>query len=463
MKKIKYIIKTLLLFSVLSVLFAQNETPPIGSEPKNFNLPPSQTFNLDNGLSVTTVQFGNIPKVTIQIKIRVGNLNEGENEIWLADLTGDLLTEGTEKYSAEQIAEKAAEMGGEVNVSTGLDQTTITGSVLSEFVPDLISLLAEITQRPTFNEKSIDRIKKDLLRSLSIQKSQPQNIANESFSKAIYGDHPYGRMYPTEEMINGFDRAKVVDFYTNNFGAKRTHIFVSGVFNEDEVNNSIKNNFSTWKEGNDIYINVPETKAQKDLIIIDRKDAPQSTLYLGLPVIDPSDPNYIKLSVTNTLLGGYFSSRITTNIREDKGYTYSPRSQISSRYRSAYYLQVADVSTDVTAAALKEIFYEINHLQDEAPTEEELNGVKNYIAGIFVLQNSSPNAIINQLNYVDLHNLNNDYLNTYVKQIYSVTPEEIKETASKYLKDKEMTLVIVGDEAKVKKQLSEYGELKFIE
>jgi predicted Zn-dependent peptidase len=163
------------------------------------------------------------------------------------------------------------------------------------------------------------------------------------------------------------------------------------------------------------------------------------------------------------LLGGYFSSRITSNIREEKGYTYSPNSQLSNRYRSSHYVQVADVSTDVTGPALKEIFYEINNLQDEEPSEEELEGVKNYIAGIFVLRNSSRGAIINQLNYVDFHGLDDDYLNTYVKDIYSITPSDIREMAKKYLRDDEMTLVIVGDEKKVRKQLSEYGDLKLIE
>lgn len=456
----KYI---LLAMIVTGFLFAQKETPPPGGEPKDFKLPEKSTNTLDNGLSVTKVHFGNVPKVTVQVKIRVGNLNENENEVWLADLTGALLVEGTKNYSADEIAEKAAEIGGEVSVGTGMDQTTITGSVLSEFAPDLIALLADIAQNPAFEEKAIERLKKDYLRTVSIQKTQAQNLANEAFRKTLYPDHPYGRIYPTEDMINSYDKSKVENFYNNNFGAQRTHIYVSGVFNESKLDDAVNKYFSQWNKGPEVFLNIPETVAKKKLEIIDRKDAPQSTLYLGLPVVGPSDPDYIKLAVTNKLLGGYFSSRITSNIREDKGYTYSPNSQISNRYKDSYYVQVADVSTDVTGAALKEIFYEINRLQDEAPSEEELEGVKNYIAGIFVLQNSSRGAIINQLNYVDFHGLDKNYLNSYVKNIYNVTPADIQEMAKKYLRDSDMTLVIVGDEKKVKKQLSEYGDLKLIE
>lgn len=462
MAHLKILIFAILVVS-LNIVCAQNETPPKGGEPKDFNLPTKSTYTLDNGLKITKVQFGNVPKVNIQLKIRVGNINESENEVWLADITGDLFIEGTKKYTVDQIADKAAEMGGEVTVGTGMDQTTIYGNVLSEFAPDLIVLLSEIIQNPTFNEKSIDKLKKNYLRTLSIQKSQPQNIANETFRKSLYPNHPYGRLYPTEEMINSYDKNKIEAFYQNNYGAQRAHIFVSGIFDEKTLDDAIKEQFNSWEKGPEVYINVPPKQTKKDLLIVDRKDAPQSTIYLGIPVVDPSNPDYIKLSATNTLLGGYFSSRIVRNIREDKGYTYSPSSQISSRYKDSYYVQVADVSTEVTGAALKEIFYEINRLQDEAPPDEELDGIKKYIAGIFVLQNSSRGAIIGQLNYVDFHGLEDDYLNTYVKKIYSITPEEIKDMATKYLKDDEMTLTIVGDKAKVEKQLSEYGDLKIVE
>jgi zinc protease len=191
--------------------------------------------------------------------------------------------------------------------------------------------------------------------------------------------------------------------------------------------------------------------------LVERPGAPQSTIYFGIPVLNPIDKDYVKMVVTNALLGGSFASRITSNIREKKGYTYSPRSQVSTRYRDAYWAEIADVGTDVTGAALKEIIGEIRHLQTEDPPKDELEGIQNYIAGTFVLQNSTRQGIIGQLSYLHLHGLPDSYLANYVKNIYAVTPEDVRETTEKYIRDKDMTLVIVGDKKKVEDQIKEYA------
>src|SRR5207253_1930016 len=129
-----------------------------------------------------------------------------------------------------------------------------------------------------------------------------------------------------------------------------------------------------WKRGAPATVNVPQPNTTRAFELVDRPGAVQSTIYVGMPVTDPSNPDYIALSVTNALLGGSFGSRITSNIREQKGYTYSPASQVSARYRDAYWAEVADVTTNVTGPSLKEIFGEIERLQKEPPSEQELKG-----------------------------------------------------------------------------------------
>jgi predicted Zn-dependent peptidase len=164
------------------------------------------------------------------------------------------------------------------------------------------------------------------------------------------------------------------------------------------------------------------------------------------------------MQITNSLLGGMFSSRITSNIREDKGYTYSPFSSISSRYNDAYWVQSAAVTTDVTAAALKEILYEIDNLQDNPPGDEELTGVKNYASGVFVLQNSTAAGIINILNILDLQGLPDSYLTDYVSNVHALTPNDISQTAQRYLRQDDMTLVVVGDRARISESVAPYLE-----
>jgi predicted Zn-dependent peptidase len=184
----------LLLLSV--PIFAQKQTPPEGGTPKDFKLPAKQTLTLDNGLRATLAPYGDMPKVTANLVIRVGNLNEAADEVWLADLTGDLMKEGTKTRSAEQIAKEAASMGGQVNINVGADQTVINGDVLAEFGPSLVKLLADIARHPLLPESELPRLKKDQIRQLSIQKTQPQSMTLEKFRQVMYPDHPYGRLFP---------------------------------------------------------------------------------------------------------------------------------------------------------------------------------------------------------------------------------------------------------------------------
>jgi predicted Zn-dependent peptidase len=274
--------------------------------------------------------------------------------------------------------------------------------------------------------------------------------------KTLFPDHPYGRLYPTEEMIKKFTADDVRKFYRGNFGAARTHVYIAGKFDPDAVKKAITDAFSSWEKGPAPLVNPPKAEGKRALELIDRPNAAQSTVYIGLPTVDPSNPDYLPLAVMNTLLGGSFGSRITSNIREQKGYTYSPFGQLSSRYRSAYWAEVADVTTAVTGASIKEILYEVNRLQKEPPSAEELKGIQDYMAGVFVLSNSSRFGIIGQLAYVDLHGLGPDYLKNYVRNVYAVTPEKVQQLAEKYLETDKMTIVVVGDKNKISDQLAPY-------
>jgi predicted Zn-dependent peptidase len=264
-------------------------------------------------------------------------------------------------------------------------------------------------------------------------------------------------MFPTADQLQGYTIQQVRDFYAANFGAARSHLYVSGRFDAAAMERAIRDAFGDWARGPAPVTNIPKPTSARAIHIIDRPGAVQSTIYMGLPVPDPSSEDYVALQVTNALLGGSFGSRITSNIRERKGYTYSPFSQVSSRYRSAFWVEVADVTTNVTGASLKEIFHEIDSLQAVPPSAEELRGIQNYLAGTFVLGNSSRAGIIGQLQLVDLHGLPDTFLQTYVQKIHAVTPADVQRIARTYLKDDQMTIVVVGDKKTIAEQLAPFG------
>lgn len=430
------------------------ETPPPGGPPKDFALPEREVRRLDNGLQITAVPYGSVPKATIAVVINAGNLNEGD-QTWLADLTGDFLLEGTTTRSGEEIARQAASMGGQVTVNVSEDLTMISGDVLTEFAPQMARLLADITRNPGFPEQELERLRRDRLRMVSVARTQPDQMAVEAFRKALYGDHPYGRLFPDEAQLQGYSLEAIRDFHAGNFGAKRAHVFVAGRFDSAETIGAIENAFADWKAGPDPLVRIPDRAEGKVVVdVIDRPDASQSNIYFGLPTISPGHDDWIPLQVSNTLLGGFFSSRITRNIREDKGYTYSPYSMLSPRYRDGYWAQVAAVTTEVTGPAIQEIVNEIEELQKNPPPATELEGVKTYTAGSFVRQNSTRGGIINILSYLDHHALPASYLTNYVSEVHSVTPEQVSEMAREYLRKEDMTLVVVGDRSQVSEQVA---------
>ena len=433
--------------------------PPKPGTPKDFRVPEPRRFTLENGLQVALVQWGEMPKVRVTLDVRSGNAFEKRNEVWLADLTGDLVREGTASRNAIAISREAARMGGSLGIGVGGDSTTIGGDVLSEFGSAMVELIADVVRNPAFPESELARLKTNMARNLAVAQSNPQQIALEKFRSVIYGDHPYGRVFPTTEMIESYTLAQARDFYISTYGAGRSRLYVVGKFDPAAVEAAIRKAFGPWSKGAPAEPVLPKPSSTRAVHLIDRPGAPQSTIILGMPTIDPSKDDYIALTVMDALLGGAFASRITKNIREDKGYTYSPYSELSTRYRDAYWAENADVTTAQTGLSLKEIFAEIDRLQSAPPSDQELAGVQNYLAGTYILQNSSRGGITGQLEFIDLHGLPPTYPNTYVKRIYAVTAPQVMEMAKKYLQDDTATIVVVGDRKVIEEQVKPYGKI----
>lgn len=446
----------ILCLASLSAFAATKENPPQSPPPKPFHLPATDDFTLSNGMKVTIVPYGVVPKLAIRAFVNAGALHEPSGQVWISRLNASMMKEGTGTRSAEQIAREAADMGGQLEINAGSEFTSAGGVVLSDFGAQFISLLADVLKNPSLPAAEIARLKADLGRELAVAKTEPGSLARERFFQVLFPGHPYGRVFPSEKDLQSYTVEDVQSFYRKNFGASRTHLYVAGKL-DTGLRQAIQAAFADWTKGSDAA-DLPATPAKsRSLQVIDRPGAEQSTLYMGLPVADPTSPDYIVLDVMDSLLGGSFASRITSNIREQKGYTYSPFSQIGTRHHLAFWLQVADVTTNVTGASLKEIFYEVDRIRKEPPTEAEVKGIQNYLAGLFILKNTvSPDAVIRQLQFVDSQGVDRSFLSTYVQKVMAVTPQEIQRVAESYIVPSKMTVVVVGDKAKIADQLKPY-------
>ncbi len=443
-------IATLLLGAVLGAAGApaREFAPPLG-HPHPFALPEKHEFALPNGLAVTLVPFGTVPKTTILVVVGAGNAADGD-KTGLADVVASLMKEGAGSRDAEAVARAAAEMGGALDIGAGPDQFTVTMDVLAERADDAIGLIADALRRPRLPPRELPRLKADMIRQMAIARAQPQAIAGEAFAHLVWGDSVYGRTLPTDAQIAAIGIDDVRRFVATEFGAARTHVYIAGRFDSAAIEAALRAAFGDWAAGPAPRHGAPQGSRARVVKLIDRPGATQSTLLMGLPVPTPASPGFMRLSLANALLGGSLLSRLDQNLREDKGYTYGASSRITPYQGVAGWSLATDVNAPQTAAALGEIFKELARLRSEPPPADELKQIQNYRAGTFVLGASSRPGLLSQLAFLDQQGLGDDWLTHYVEHVYAVTPDEVRAAAAEALDPQAMTIVIVGDLAKIK-------------
>lgn len=436
---------------------------PAAGTPKPFTVPASETYRLPNGMQVTLIPYGIAPKAVVSLRIYAGGINAGEKS-GLTALTTNMLREGAGGRSGAEIAEAAAAMGGNLGIGGDNHETALTLSVLSEHADDAARLIADVARRPDFPASELDRVRATVLRNIAVARSQPQPTADAALLAAYYGTgHPYGRLLPSDAQVQSYTIDDIRRFHADNYGAKRARLYIAGRFDRDAVRAAIEQAYADWQPGPERLKLPPQPQAGPKLLLVDRPGAPQSTIRIAFPAPAAGAPQDLGFRVTNALLGGSFTSRITRNIREEKGYTYSPFSNVTYNAGEAMWAFNADVTTEVTGAALKEVIGEVRRLQTEAVPEEEAAGMRTWMAGTFVLGNASAAGLVNSLATRDFHGLPANWLDAYVPSVLGVGAADMQRLARESLPLEKMTVVVVGDLAKVRPQLQALPELKGVQ
>lgn len=436
------------------------EKPPAPAVPKDFRIPAGRTFELSNGLKVTLIPYGIVPKAAFQLSVQTGIIDEGPQDVSLSSVTADMMLEGTTTRSAQDISRESADMGGSITVTAGNEATSVSGEVLAEYMPAFVTLAADVVKNPRFDSADLSRVLDKNVRDNAIALAQPASLAYKRFLEVTYGNHPFARSLPDEAMVRAFNVDRVKAFHDKNFGAKRSHIYVTGVFDAKKVEQAIRDSFGTWAAGAPPTDNPPTVAAKRQIDLTDRPGSVQTSMFLGVPTANPKSSDWMDMVVTNYLLGGAFGSRITSNIREDKGYTYSPRSGVIARRASGVWVEQADVTTKDTGPAIREIFKEMSRLGSEAPSQEELSGIQKALAGDFIMTASSRTGLISQLSYADRFDLGSGYVTSYVKKVMAVTPDQVSSAARKYLDPALVSIVMVGDKRQVEPQLGPFKPIQ---
>ena len=440
------------------------ERPAVGPE-RPFKIAPRVEKTLANGFRVIVTRQTAVPKVTATLTVLSGYSSDPPDLTGLAALTADVIQEGTKTKNSRQIRSDVFGMGGSLSAAVSQDYSSLTARGLAEFAPRLIDLIAEVTMSPTLPADEIAIRKQQRLQTAMQNKASPQFLANREFRRALFGDHPYARTSETEASLQAIDRAKVEAFHRDHYRPNNAFLIVVGAVDADAIVAAAEKTFGGWARAEvpKPAFPAPPALSGRQVYFVQRPNSIQSSIALGNIAVKRSDPRWYETTLANTIYGGAFNSRIIRNIREEKGYTYSPGSLVTGFADAGFYRFSADVRNEVTGATLTEVFKEIDKLRAEGSESAELEGAKAYVRGVFPIQTATQSGLANVLNTVYVFGLAKDYPETFRSRIAAVTPEQVKSAAATLLGSDHSAIAIVGDWAKVKDQLGAFKDVVFLD
>jgi zinc protease len=448
-----------------AVASAQTTTRPAVGPERQFTAPARVERTLSNGLRVVAVRFPTVPKVSVVLTIQSGLAVDPADKAGLAQFVADAVQEGTTTRDSRKIREEIFAMGASLTAAAGQDTSSFTIRGLADTVPAMLALLSDVVRNPTFPQQEIDLLKANTAQGLQAQLASPQYLANRAFRQTLFGPHPYARTGPTLDTVKNIDRTAIVEYHKAYYRPNNAFVVVTGDITADAAFAAIEKAFGPWTRGNvppPPTPPVPSLQGRK-VVFVQRPNSVQSSISVGNFTIRRSDPRWIVMNVANQIYGGAFDSRLIRNIREEKGYTYSPQSIFQAMGQAGLYRAVADVRNDVTGATLKEIYSEIDKLRAEGPSERELDNTKTYARGLFVIQNATQNGFANTLNTMYSFGLPKDYPETFQKTVSSLSTEAVKTGAQMLLGAEDSVIVVVGDWTKVKDQMGGFTNISFVD
>jgi len=435
---------------------AWREKPPTPGPARPLHLPVPEEFKLSNGLTVLFSERPGLPLVAASLVVRRGSGANPLDRPGLASFTSRMLQQGTATRSALEIADRAADLGTTVGTRASMDSSRIGSHSLTRNFPDVLELMSDLLLYPSFPEKEIQRVKSERQAALVQERDEPFAVATRVYSAALYGPrYTYG--YPdigTSESLKAITREDLEKFWRANYSPSDTAMIVTGNLKRDDLKALLEKRFGGWKAGEAPAVNrgTPERSDAK-LILVDRPDAPQTTLVFFSLGPARSTPDYVPLEVMNTDLGGLFSSRINMNLREEHGYTYGAGSFFGYHVAPGPFIVYSDVRTDATAPAVTEVFKELKRMRDTPMSGEELKLAKDSIAQSLPGRFEQGSEAAGTFAEIYVYGLPLDYFTLQPERINAVTAEQTQAAAQKYIQLDQITVLAVGDRAKIEAEM----------
>ena len=425
-------------------------TPPKPGPPPALKLPPVQKSTLSNGLRVWVVEQHEVPLVQVNMIIRAGSAADPQGKYGVASMTSNMLDEGAGGKSALELADAIEFLGAQLTTTSTFDYSAVRLSTPVTNLDEALPLMADVVLRPTFPAAELERLRKERLTRLLQARDDPAAIIDIAFPRLVFGDkHRYGTAAaggPNEVQSMTLEDAR--SFHSTFYRPEHATLIVVGDVRSPTIMPLLEKAFGSWEgSGSAPEIAPLPTAAQltkRQIYIIDKPGAAQSQIRIGWVGVPRSTPEYPTLQVLNTILGGSFTSRLNTNLRETHGYSYGAFSGFEERISPGTFSARAGVQTDKTAEALREFFNEFAAILKPIPGEE-VEKAKNYVALGLPAEFESTGDLAQKLEEQVIHNLPDEYFPSYVRSVVQVTGPGVEKAAAQHIQPDRFAVVVVGD------------------
>ncbi len=435
------------------------DLPPYG-QTQPFTPPHVQQEKLPNGLTLWLVPEPGFPKVAFAAVVRGGMASDPAQLPGISELLADTVNQGTRTRTARQIAEEFQAAGGDFSANAEADALTLSAEVLTAKAEPALTVLADVLQNATFPESEVELARRNQADSLRAREAEPQFLASRALAQAAFGNHPYHVIASTQAALAQMTAAELRQIYTQRFRPDQALLVVVGDFDAAKMSPAVRAALGNWKapvEAAVATVPPPPAETPHAVFFVPRAGSVQTTFIVGMPGPTRQAPDYAQARVANAIYGGMFGSRLIRNIREDKGYTYSPFAFLQTLRLAGLAQTHAAVRNEVTGASYNEIQYELNRMATTEPATDEVQRAQRYLVGNRAISLQSRAAVAGQLGTLWVDGLPPEELGLESERVQKVTPEQVEQVARKYLPASRATVIAVGEAKVIEQQLAPFG------
>jgi zinc protease len=442
------------------------EAPPAPGPRRDIHFPTIARSNLRNGLEVNVVEYHTLPVVHLRLVARAGGgAADPANLPGLAAFTGDMLKEGTRAHTSAQLADAIEFVGGQLQITTTPDTTTISVSVLRDHLETALGLVNEMVTTPTFPQTEIDKLRRREIDRLTQEEEDPAWLSRRAFYAAVYGTHPYAHFDTTREALRRITRNDIVAFHRARYVAGSMFLAVVGDVRPAEFTSLAEHVLGHIRRGTAPAVTFPAipNRTAREVIIVDRPESAQSMIRIGNPALRRNSNEWVDLAVANQILGGEASSRLFMDLRERRSLTYGAYSRVTAMVDVGTFQASGAVRTPVTGQALDAFFEHLDRIVREPAPEPEIESSRAYLVDSFPLAIETPGDLAGLLVDLRTYGLPDTYWDTYRTRIAAVTPSEALHAAQQFIHPEQSVVVIVGSAQVFQEHARQYGPVRVID